>query len=138
MRKARITATRSADDDHNVLTVEGGNRSTYRRRPCGGCPWRVDQVGQFPAEAFRISATTAYDMASNTFACHESGTEKPALCAGGILGEHHNLGLRLAMIRGDLDPRDVSDGGVDLFETYRDMAEANGVDPDDPVLRGCR
>lgn len=32
----------------------------------------------------------------------------------------------------------LTDGRVDLFRTYREMAEANGVDPEDPVLKPCR
>ena len=28
--------------------------------------------------------------------------------------------------------------GLELFESYREMAIANGVDPDDPVLADCR
>lgn len=30
------------------------------------CPWRVDATGEFPADAFRHSAETAYDMATET------------------------------------------------------------------------
>jgi hypothetical protein len=33
---------------------------------------------------------------------------------------------------------DVHDGGHDLHDSYRDMAVANGVDPDDPALGRCR
>ncbi|AVK09334.1 DUF6283 family protein [Pseudomonas aeruginosa] len=32
----------------------------------------------------------------------------------------------------------VSDGGVDLFDSYAEMAIANGVDPEDPILKPCR
>jgi hypothetical protein len=44
---ATITAVHPVDETYQVLTVEGG-RQGYRRKPCGGCPWRVDQVGVFP------------------------------------------------------------------------------------------
>ncbi|WP_455289311.1 DUF6283 family protein [Cupriavidus necator] len=54
-----------------MRTVEGG-KGGYRRKPCGKCPWRVDATGELPAEAFRHSAETAYDMATHTFACHSS------------------------------------------------------------------
>lgn len=135
--RAVVTKVRPADKDHAVLTVEGG-RGHYRRQPCAGCPWRKDQVGAFPAEAFRLSAHTAYDMAQQTFACHESGSMKPAVCAGFLLrGAAHNLSVRLRAAQGT-DYRDVSDGGHDLFDDYRSMAEANGVDADDPVLALCR
>lgn len=135
----RVTNVRPAGAEHQVVTVEGGRRGLYRREPCGGCPWRCDAVGDFPAEAFRHSASTAYDMAPNTFACHESGTEKPAVCAGFILrNSANNLGVRLMQSRGDIDVDQVDDGGHALHESYFKMAVANGVDPNDPVLAGCR
>ena len=94
--------------------------------------------GTFPAEAFRHSAETAYDMSQHSFACHESGAEKPATCAGFLLhGADHNLAVRLRRMRGQIK-NDISDGGHDLHHSYRDMAEANGVSPDDPSLTKCR
>ncbi|MCI2811295.1 DUF6283 family protein [Eoetvoesiella caeni] len=135
--RARTTQIRQAGEDHQVVTVEGGS-STYRRRPCQDCPWRKDATGVFPAEAFRHSASTAYDMASNTFACHQSGAERPALCAGFLLrGSDHNLAVRLKRMQGTIQD-DVTDAGVLLHESYRDMAEANGVQPDDAILSQCR
>lgn len=134
----KITRTRAAGSDHQVVTLQGGKGSTYRREPCAKCPWRVDAVGEFPAEAFRHSAETAYDMASHTFACHDSGVRKPALCAGFLLrGADHNLSVRLKRMRGDCFD-DVHDGGHDLHANYRAMAVANGVAPGDPVLDACR
>lgn len=143
-----ITQRRSAGPEHQVVTVEGGSRS-YRRSPCPTCPWRKDAVGEFPAEAFRHSAQTGADgatisgpdglaEASHTFACHTSGTEKPATCAGYILRSQDAIGWRLAVIRGLFDPRQVSDRGIALFDSYYEMAVANGVPPDDPALRTCR
>jgi hypothetical protein len=135
--RARITGERPAGPDHQVLRVEGG-ASVYRREPCGGCPWRIDQIGAFPAEAFRHTANTAYDMARETFACHESGADKPAICAGFLLrGAVHNLSVRLKWSGGQLGD-DVSDGGHVLHANYRAMAVANGVPPDDPALAKCR
>jgi hypothetical protein len=130
---------RLADADHAVVTVAGGG-SKHRARPCRECPWRRENVGAFPAEAFRISATTAYDMADRTFACHMAGIEQPRTCAGGLLstGAEHNLNVRLRLMRGEFRWEDVTDGGADLFPDYRAMSEANGVDPDDEVLAPCR
>jgi len=31
----------------------------------------------------------------------------------------------------------LNDGGHDLFSSYREMAIANGVSPDDPALNDC-
>lgn len=132
---------RPAGDEHQVITVHGGS-GNYRRRPCGGpestadrpgCPWRRDATGRFPAEAFRHSAGTAYDLSVHKFACHEAGTERPATCAGFLLrGAEHNMAVRMAHI----DPGTLDDGGHRLWPGYRSMAI--GVDPDDPVLAGCR
>jgi hypothetical protein len=142
--KKRPTITRirpaglnKVGQDHQVVTVTGG-QGTYRREPCPTCPWRVDAVGEFPGEAFRHSANTAYDMACETFACHESGSAKPAVCAGFLLrGAFHNMAVRLGFSSGRFK-NDFSDGGHELHADYRAMAVANGVDPDDPVLAPCR
>ncbi len=121
---------------HQVVTVTGG-KGSYRRKLCSDCPWRVDAVGEFPAEAFRHSAHTAYDMDQSMFACHQSGTGKPATCAGFLLrGADHNLSVRLKRMRGEF--LDVDDGGHELHASYRAMAVANGVRKDDPVLAPCR
>lgn len=134
----RITRVRPAGKDHQVVTLEGGRKSAYRREPCPDCPWRVDATGKFPAEAFRHSAGTAYDMAQHTFACHQSGAEKPATCAGFLLrGADHNLTIRMKRITGDIKD-DVTDGGNLLHDNYRSMAIANGVDRHDPLLEKCR
>ncbi|MCE3602761.1 DUF6283 family protein [Massilia sp. P8910] len=124
--------------DHQVVTIVGRLGNTYCRRPCPTCPWRKDAVGQFPAEAFRHSATTAYDQAFNVFACHTTGVENPSTCAGFILsGARHNIGVRLQIMQGKIG-NDIAAGDVELFPSYRAMAEANGVAPDDPILAPCR
>lgn len=136
-KQTRVVRTRPADDNHQVVTVEGGSAG-YCRKPCADCPWRVDATGAFPAEAFRLSAPTAYDMAENVFACHQSGTERPRTCAGFLLrGSAHNLSVRLSRMHGRIHD-DVSDGGHALHDGYREMAIANGVDPNDPALAPCR
>ena len=138
MRKPKQIQVRPAGEDHQVVTLLGGE-STYRRKPCLTCPWRVDAVGEFPAEAFRHSANTAYDMATHEFACHSSGKETPSICAGFLLrGSLHNLATRLKAAKGSYDFSQISDDGSELFDSYREMAEANGVSPNDPTLRACR
>lgn len=135
----QVLNVRPAGPDHQVVTVKSNSSRNYRRKPCSTCPWRVDTVGEFPAEAFRHSASTAYDMAGNEFACHQSGADKPATCAGYLLrGAKHNLATRIRAMSGKVNLNAVSDDGLDLFENYREMAEANGVSPDDPVLARCR
>ena len=137
-RRVRIVERRMAGTDHAVLSIQGKS-NTYRRAPCPTCPWRLDAVGIFPAEAFKHSAGVAYDCATHTFACHESGTKAPATCAGFLLrNAANNLTVRIKLMRELIDYTQISDGGQALFDSYRAMAVANGVDPADPVLRPCR
>jgi len=135
--RPKVVNVRPAGHSHQVVTVVGGGEG-YRRKPCGTCPWKVSSTGEFPAEAFRHSAGTAYDMADHVFSCHQAGVDRPATCAGFLLrGADHNLAVRLKRMKGEIVD-DVTDGGAELFENYRAMAVANGVAADDPVLRNCR
>lgn len=77
-------------------------------------------------------------MAQHVFACHESGVDGGHTCAGFLLrGAEHNLSVRLGHMSGRY-AQDVTDGGHELYESYRTMAIANGVDPDSPALKACR
>ncbi|MBU2968767.1 hypothetical protein KO527_05315 [Pseudoalteromonas sp. C2R02] len=130
-----ITKRTPADENHQVVTVEGSKCRKFMKSPCPDCPWRKDAVGIFPAEAFRISAHTSYDMNQHSFGCHSSGTKQPKNCAGFLLkGSYHNLGVRLRLMKGDYDLSKVSSSGHELFENYKEMAVANGVSPDDERL----
>lgn len=132
-----IVKVRPAGPEHQVLTVEG-HFGGYRKNPCGGCPWRVDRTCSFPAEAFEHSASTSFYMAVPVFACHESGVQGGHTCAGFILrGADHNLTMRLGYVTGKYKP-DVTDGGLELYDSYRAMAVANGVASDSPALVQCR
>jgi hypothetical protein len=136
-KRANVVAINPAGPDHQVVTVEGGN-GTYRRMVCEECPWRIDQTGKFPPEAFRHSANTAYDQSMHQFACHMRGSVKPATCAGFLLrGATHNIAFRLAVATGKINPNELRET-VPLHPSYRAMAEANGVQPDDPTLQRCR
>lgn len=69
------------------------------------------------------------------FACHTSSAEEPLTCAGFLLrGADHNLAIRTS---GE-DYGAVDDRGLDLYDSYAEMATANGVDPADPVRAPCR
>lgn len=136
-QKPKIIHVRPAGENHQVVTVQS-DAGAYRKKPCRKCPWRKDAAGEFPAEAFRHSASTSYDMAQSTFACHEAGKVKPAICAGFLLrGAEHNLSVRMAKVTGKF-LNEVTDGGHALHANYRAMAIANGVGPDEPVLKPCR
>lgn len=107
-------------------------------RPCAECPWRKDVApGRFPPERFGEMAHTAADMDQRLFQCHRTSDDRPLVCAGFLArGADHNLTVRLARMRGDLEPQD--EDSPPLYEDYREMAIANGVDPEDPVLDQCR
>lgn len=125
----------------SVETAPHGKRKAIRAKPCQTCPWRKDApIGAFPAEAYRISASTCYDAAMSVFSCHESGTDKPATCAGFMLANsEHNLAVRLGLSNGSVDPVAYDNPeGVTLYEDYRAMAIANGVAEDDPAIAPCR
>jgi hypothetical protein len=78
-------------------------------------------------------------MALKIFACHKSTDEHPPVCAGFLLrGAAHNLSVRLAFARGEINPHAVSDFGYPLFPSYVAMAVANGVRADHPALALCR
>lgn len=137
-RRPEVIGVRPVDDGHEVVSV-ASDGSRYRLEPCRECPWRVDQVGGFPAEAFVQSARVAEDLATSTFGCHMTGTTRPATCAGFLVaGADHNLAVRRRVAAGQLDPEAVSDGGHELHAGYRTMAEANGVPAERPALAGCR
>lgn len=136
--KGRVIDVRPADENNQVVTVVGGG-GQYRRRPCCGCPWKVENTGSFPSEAFAHSANTAEDMSTHMFGCHESGTEHPVTCAGFLLrGAAHNMTVRMKAATGGLDPSQVDDGGHELHPGYVSMAVVNGMHPRDPALARCR
>lgn len=109
------------------------------RRPCAECPWRRDvAIGHFEPTRFKELAHTAYDLSRWVFACHKSADEHPTMCAGFLSrGADHNLTVRVAYMQGELEQLDRS-GDMPLYEDYRAMATANGVDVDDPSLSRCR
>lgn len=145
----KILKKTPAGEGHQVVTVKG-TRNRYCKTPCPECPWRLDTVGGFPAEAFVVSAPTSYDVPDtvmrmindkeepSVFACHMHGTRNSAVCAGFLLrGAVHNLAIRHRGITG-VEISNVSSNGVALHENYRAMAVANGVPPDHPALKLCR
>lgn len=127
-----------ADGGEFGVTTVTSDLGLHRREPCAQCPWRMDvPTGVFPAQAFRESAHTAYDAAMETFACHMSGKDKPATCAGFLL--RHSVNNLQVRMRTWLDkPIGAISCKVPIYPTYREMAIANGVEPDDPVLRPIR
>lgn len=117
----------------------------YRQFPCGGrrpCPFRRDAApGEFPARRYEELADTAADTAERKvssfgrwFGCHEGepGTGEDLACAGwlAVCGPEH-IGVRLAVLKGELPPRAVyPDRGrwPELYGSYAQMAAANGAE----------
>jgi len=72
-------------------------------------------------------------MAKMSFACHPGGIDHPRICAGFLLrGAANNLAVRILELREPLRVKAPPEG--ELFESYRAMALANGVDPNSPAL----
>lgn len=136
--KSRVVAVHVAGEHHAVVSLESRNRGQCSS-VCAECPWRRDRpVGVFPAEAFRHSANTARDGAWEMFACHMAGRDNPTTCAGFLLrNSAHNLAARLARMTRPAAFTGLRET-VPLYDSYRDMAIANGVAVDDPALEHCR
>lgn len=136
----KIRDVRVADEHHVVTSFQTeDDEKAAMPRPCSQCPWRSDiPVGVFPAEAFRLSAGTAYDASNRTFCCHMSGIDGARTCAGFLLANaDNNVAVRISLMRGHIDMDEI-DSPYPLYRSYREMAEANGVSSDDPVLAPCR
>lgn len=133
--QARVVLVRPGADGWGVVTIDAPGNA-HQEEPCLRCPWLLDSpIGAFPPEVFQLSAPTTYDLATRTFGCHASKPDEPLTCAGFLLrGAAHNLAVR---VHGPDISTAVSTDRP-LYGTYREMAVANGVDPDDPVLAPCR
>ncbi|MEO3869366.1 DUF6283 family protein [Nonomuraea sp. B12E4] len=133
--KPRVVGVHDGGDGEWGVTTLMGGKGDYQTHPCPTCPWRRDSpTGVFPAEVFRHSARTTYDLATEKFGCHTSGSDRPKTCAGFLLrGASDNLAVRMS-VRGYAGVHTT----VPLYDDYREMAVANGVDEDDPALSPCR
>jgi hypothetical protein len=130
-RSAIVLAVRPADDVWGVVSLAHDGVPSAPRRPCGGeepCPWRRDAPpGQFPAAAFELSAATSRAGSTRRFGCHSSTPARPQVCAGWLLrGAEGNAEVQALMATGQL-PRPELPDGVELYDSYAEMAAANGV-----------
>lgn len=112
----------------------------HRRFPCGPCPWKRDAVpGEFSAERYECLAVTSGNgvaFGAPMFGCHrgEPGTDADLACAGwlAVAGrEHPSVRLAVAFGRLPADALEPGENWPDLYESYAEMAEANGANPDD-------
>lgn len=101
------------------------------RKPCRSCPWRVDQdateIPNFRLEMAESLACTTKDMSLVQFACHQSkGPGEEVVCAGWLARYGwDNLGVRLALSRGDYTPEmlEPGDDWPELHEDFEDVIE---------------
>lgn len=110
----------------------------HRKYPCAECPFRRDtQPGQFPPERYEALRSTVggpgreADMRAPIFACHKSPEGSEEACAGWLatLGVEH-LGIRYAIVTDRLPSSCLrpGEGWPELFDTYEEMAETQGVE----------
>jgi hypothetical protein len=132
---ARVVLVRPGANGWGVVTIDAPGNA-YQDEPCLRCPWLLDApIGAFPPEVFRLSAHTTYDQATRKFGCHASKPDEPLTCAGYLLrGAAHNLTVRVY----GPDVATAVSSDRPLYDNYREMAIANGVDSHDPVLAPCR
>lgn len=124
----------------------------HAKRPCGECPWRTDQpVGRFPPERYAALRNTvagpegSAPLDAPVFACHKSEQGRDLACAGWLAVEgHDHVGMRLAVALGRVSAEALSPGESwpQLYDTFDDMARANGECPIpsefDPHPKGSR
>ncbi len=113
-------------------------------RPCLECPWkRTSPPGQFDACRYEALTDTAGTPGAEApldapiFACHKTQEGGDRACAGwlAVVGRDH-LGVRFMVATGRLDPAALEPGPdwPPLYESYAELAVANGVSP---TTRGC-
>lgn len=124
----------------------------HRTFPCAECPWRRDaEPGKFGTERYETLRATCRSegvdgvghsaLQAPIFGCHkgEPGTGDDLACAGFLAVEGYNsLPVRLAMALGNLPPGAVRRGKdwPELYGSYEELAEANGVDLPAPKWAG--
>ncbi|MFG3403731.1 DUF6283 family protein [Streptomyces sp. NPDC048142] len=135
---SRVVRQRPGDEEWGVETLVHPDPAA-QPRPCSGekvCPWRRDApIGQFPPEVYVHSAPgNRLTGLSGRFGCHSSTAARPLLCAGWLLAGADGNAEVLAMMDAGALARPELSAGVELYDSYAEMAAANGVDPDLPAL----
>lgn len=135
-KTAQVVRTRPAGPDHQVVTIEGAewvSSPALQRLPLAeGCRGRIS-TGSFRALGQHRIRHGAKHLCVPPVWCSKAGHLRRIL----LRGADHNLSVRLGYLKGVID-HDVKDGGLALHDGYREMAIANGVDPDHPALKQCR
>ncbi|MER6684598.1 DUF6283 family protein [Streptomyces olivaceoviridis] len=135
---ATVLWQRPGDEEWGVESLVPAEPAA-QPRPCSGrqvCPWRRDApAGQFPPQVYVHSAPgNRLGGPAGWFGCHSSTAVRPLLCAGWLLAGADGNDAALEMIRTGALPRPELPDGVQLYNSYAEMAIANGVDPGLPAL----
>lgn len=99
-------------------------------RPCGNCPWRTDAPRSYwDPQHFADIALGCRDDGIDVMLCHKSPKlPERIVCAGwaAVMG-FDAIGVRIASVRGMYDPEKLDVSGLELFGSFEEMLEANGV-----------
>ncbi len=98
-------------------------------KPCENCPWRKDApLGVWTADRWQNLYQTCQDDGMALMACHKSRENAERTCAGFVivLG-YDSIGVRLATMRGTIDPKEHTAKGLELYESFDAVLAANGV-----------
>ncbi|WP_240152152.1 DUF6283 family protein [Streptomyces mobaraensis] len=135
---AQVVRQRPGNEEWGVRTLVPRDLAA-QPRPCSGekvCPWRRDApLGQFPPEVYVHSAPgNRLTGPPGLLGCHSSTAARPLLCAGWLVASADGNAEVLAMMDAGALPRPELPAGIELYDSYAEMAAANGVDPDLPAL----
>lgn len=98
------------------------------RKTCDECPWRKDvPVGRFPPERFAKLRPTVQQGFNILFACHKTDDGRDETCVGFLLvAGDNNWTVRLAHSHGRFQYDELEATGP-LYESFEEMARANGL-----------
>ncbi len=113
-----------AGPDQVAKIVDGDTPIVARQEVCKGCPWRKSNCGNFSPEAFEVSKDTCTPGSASLFMCHESGWEKPAICAGFILANGEHRSVKMLTEHGVIDYTKMS-VPEPMYESYETMLRDN-------------
>lgn len=106
------------------------------RKPCKTCPWRRDsKPGHWDPEHFREIWVGCQDDGPNLMLCHKAGvptsTSPKIVCQGWVrVLKFDAIGVRIAVMQDLVTEEEMNDvDGPDLFASFREMLDANGVRP---------
>ncbi len=113
-----------AGPDQVAQIVDGDTPIVARHEVCKGCPWRKSNCGNFSPEAFETSKNTCEPDSVNLFMCHESGWEKPAVCAGFIIANPDHRSIKVLAEAGVIDQTRTHEPEA-MYESYEAMLRDN-------------